>query len=138
MKSPRSAIFAPQSTSSVAVMDFKETFSAEVYRSRMIRSQRALFWAKVTGFLLVLSVGASMRVEPALRTAVANAGMSAMETVFYMRKPDRINPKVALAQPGTPTTSVALEVADDAITQRAEVQRPLVSANLTPTGTADP
>ncbi len=62
-------------------MSFSETYHAEVLQSRRDRSRRAMFWARILGLVLVLTIGAILRSEPALRSALADVGMTAIMRV---------------------------------------------------------
>ncbi|KIN70879.1 hypothetical protein Z945_3343 [Sulfitobacter noctilucae] len=63
-------------------MTFSENYTFEVLQSRRIRRQRALFWAKILSFMLMILVAVTLRSEPQLRmalfTAVTDAGMRVM------------------------------------------------------------
>lgn len=62
-------------------MSFEETYQAEVLQSRRTRSQRAHFWAKITGFVLMLTIGVTLRSEPEFRKAIIEAGMDGVMAV---------------------------------------------------------
>ena len=57
---------------------FNEIYQTEVLQSRRDRSRRAFFWAKLLSLALMLTIGATLRSEPELRRALANAGMDAV------------------------------------------------------------
>ncbi len=59
-------------------MSFKETYRNEVLQSRRDRSRRAFFWARITGLVLLLTIGATLRSDPELGRALAVAGMDAV------------------------------------------------------------
>lgn len=63
-------------------MSFSDTYGQEVIESRRIRSERARFWAKLVGILLMLLVAVTMRSEPELRTALVGG---AVERIMAMR-----------------------------------------------------
>ena len=99
-------------------MEFKETYRHEVYLSRKVRSQRALFAAKLTGFVLVLTVGATLRAEPELRRLLFNAGMNGVSSFANLEAPD-----VAVsALPAAPQS--AERTSSDLPTSRVKVNRP--------------
>lgn len=75
-------------------MSFEETYQAEVLLSRRARSQRALFWAKVVGFVLMLTVGATLRSEPQLRQAIFGLGMDAIKTAADTSPASRTAPTI--------------------------------------------
>ncbi|APE42768.1 hypothetical protein BOO69_04510 [Sulfitobacter alexandrii] len=62
-------------------MEFAETYRQEVLRSRQDRARRALFWSRVLGLVLMLTVAAVLRAEPELRRALATAGTDAILAV---------------------------------------------------------
>lgn len=68
-------------------MSFDETYQAEVLLSRRARSQRALFWAKIVGFVLMLTVGATLRSEPQMLRAIMGLGMDAIKTAGPTQAP---------------------------------------------------
>ncbi len=85
-------------------MSFEETYQAEVLQSRRTRSQRALFWAKIVGFALMLTIGAVLRSEPQLRQAIMGLGMDAIKTASDTKSPAQSAPSgVPIA--GTPDIS---------------------------------
>ncbi|QFT57374.1 hypothetical protein FIU94_00945 [Sulfitobacter sp. THAF37] len=59
-------------------MNFAETYRHEVLQSRRDRSRRALFWSRILGIVLMLTIGAVLRAEPDLRRALATAGSDAI------------------------------------------------------------
>lgn len=61
-----------------SVMSFSDTYRHEVYLSRKDRARRALFWAKIVGLVLVVTIGATVRAEPELRRVFMTAGMDAV------------------------------------------------------------
>ncbi len=56
-------------------MSLSEIYRHEVLQSRRDRSRRAFFWARIMGLALMLTIGATLRSEPQLRSAIARAGM---------------------------------------------------------------
>lgn len=72
--------------------EFSEIYRTEVLQSRRDRSRRAFFWARIVGLALMLTIGATLRSEPELRSALARAGMDAVMTVAGRSQPD---PRVA-------------------------------------------
>lgn len=68
-------------------MNFQATYQAEVLQSRRTRSQRAHFWAKVIGIVLMITIGATLRSEPQLRQAIMNAGMDGVMAVTGQEMP---------------------------------------------------
>lgn len=75
-------------------MSFEETYQAEVLQSRRTRSQRAHFWAKITGFALMLTIAVTLRSEPEFRMAIIEAGMAGVMAVtgkVAPASPDRSN-----------------------------------------------
>lgn len=69
-------------------MSFSDTYRHEVYLSRKDRSRRALFWAKVISFVLMVTIGATLRAEPELRRVLMDAGMDAVTSFANLNKPD--------------------------------------------------
>ncbi|MDD9719981.1 hypothetical protein PVW51_04725 [Sulfitobacter sp. PR48] len=59
-------------------MDFFETYRHEVLQSRRDRSRRALFWSRILGIVLMLTIAAILRAEPDLRRALTTAGSDAI------------------------------------------------------------
>ena len=59
-------------------MQFADTYQHEVMKSRQIRSQRAKFWARITGLVLMLTIGAILRSEPQLRQDLLRVGVDAV------------------------------------------------------------
>ena len=57
-------------------MSFAETYKHETLQSRRDRSRRAMFWARVLGLMLMLTIGAILRSEPQLRQDLMNAGIN--------------------------------------------------------------
>ena len=53
-----------------------DTYLFELRKSRRIRSQRAMFWARITGVLLMILVAATFRIEPGLRIALTDTAVS--------------------------------------------------------------
>ncbi|MGC1495574.1 MAG: hypothetical protein WA790_07185 [Sulfitobacter sp.] len=59
-------------------ISLSEIYRHEVLQSRRDRSRRAFFWARVMGLVLMVTIGATLRSEPELRSAIARAGMDAI------------------------------------------------------------
>jgi len=59
-------------------MGFSETYRHEVLQSRRDRSRRALFWSRILGIVLMLTIAAILRAEPDLRRALTTAGSDAI------------------------------------------------------------
>ena len=72
--------------------EFSEIYRAEALQSRRDRSRRAFFWARIAGLALMLTIGATLRSEPELRSALARAGMDAVMATAGRSQPD---PRVA-------------------------------------------
>ena len=62
-------------------MEFSDTYRDQVLQSRKDRSRRAIFWSRIVGVVLMLTVGVILRSEPGLRADLANAGMDFIATV---------------------------------------------------------
>ena len=97
-------------------MTFKDTYADAVLESRRIRSQRAGFWAKVVGLLLVLTIGATLRSEPQLRLALMSAGMDAV-----MAMTGRAPPEPQPTQPAVPDLSALRSLLPNAQQQTTPV-----------------
>ncbi|OAN80658.1 hypothetical protein A8B82_01030 [Sulfitobacter sp. EhC04] len=82
-------------------MDFAETYRHEVIQSRRDRSRRALFWSRIVGILLVLTIAAILRVEPELRRALAIAGSDAIIAVMGRSTPDTAQAALPQGAQGT-------------------------------------
>jgi len=108
-------------------MRFREIYRTEVLQSRRDRSRRALFWSRVTGIALMLTIGAALRADPALRTALMNAGMNAMLRIADTQGTTQV-PKTQTAQ-ASPTQG-PLPVS------RIKINRPAATANETATSQA--
>ena len=65
----------------VLPMEFSDTYRDQVLQSRKDRSRRAIFWSRIVGVVLMLTVGVILRSEPGLRADLANAGMDFIATV---------------------------------------------------------
>lgn len=76
--------------------EFSDIYRAEVMQSRRDRSRRAFFWARIVGLALMLTIGATLRSEPELRSALARAGMDGVMAVAGRSQPD---PRVAQISP---------------------------------------
>lgn len=59
-------------------MGFSETYRHEVLQSRRDRSRRALFWSRILGIVLMLTIAAILQAEPDLRRALTTAGSDAI------------------------------------------------------------
>tara|TARA_R110002124_G_scaffold20886_2_gene81200 strand:+ start:747 stop:1184 length:438 start_codon:yes stop_codon:yes gene_type:complete len=59
-------------------MEFAETYRYEVIQSRRDRSRRALFWSRILGIVLMLTIAGVLRSEPDLRRALSTAGSDAI------------------------------------------------------------
>ena len=68
-------------------MNPKESYRHEVLQSRRDRSRRAFFWARIFGLALMLTIGATLRSEPELRSALARAGMDAIKATINQTQP---------------------------------------------------
>lgn len=59
-------------------MAFADTYREQVVQSRQDRARKAMFWSRIVGLALMLLIAFVLRVEPAIRTAFAEAGMDLM------------------------------------------------------------
>lgn len=59
-------------------MSFADTYREQVVQSRQDRARKALFLSRIVGVILMIAIAFVLRVEPALRTAIAEAGMDLM------------------------------------------------------------
>jgi len=73
-------------------MSFAETYKHEILQSRRDRSRRSMFWARILGLVLMLTIGAILRSEPQLRQGLMDAGI---EAVLKLTKQDQ--PQHAIA-----------------------------------------
>ncbi len=62
-------------------MAFEDIYRSEVLQSRRDRSRRSLFWARVLGIMLMLTIGLTLRSEPDLRRALMEAGMNGIARI---------------------------------------------------------
>ena len=78
-------------------LDFSSTYRNQVLQSRQDRSRRAIFWSRIVGVLLMLTIGVILRSEPEIRADLTNAGMdfiarlSGQETVASAAEVPQIN-----------------------------------------------
>lgn len=68
-------------------MAFADTYREQVIQSRQDRARKALFWSRIVGLALMLTVAFVLRVEPAIRTAFAEAGMELMTRMTGKQAP---------------------------------------------------
>ncbi|KAJ03085.1 hypothetical protein PM02_10855 [Sulfitobacter mediterraneus] len=72
-------------------MSFGETYKHETLQSRRDRSRRSMFWARILGILLMLTIGAILRSEPQLRQDLMNAGINGILKLTKRDQPQFAN-----------------------------------------------
>jgi len=88
-------MFLPSLPRSLLAMSFQDVYHNEVLVSRRTRSQRASFWAKILGVVLMIVIGATLRSEPQLRQALVTAGMDGVAAVSGQVQSSRTEPSAA-------------------------------------------
>lgn len=89
-------------------MTFKDIYGHEVLQSRRDRSRRALFWSRIVGIVLMLTVGVVLRSEPDLRQALMTAGMNGVarfadqESATTAATPTQVDHVPSVRQAGKP------------------------------------
>lgn len=106
-------------------MDFKHIYRHEVYLSRKDRSRRAFFMAKITGIALALTIGATLRAAPDLRSALMTAGMDGVATLARLERPAPQHTAAALSGPSAQPAPSTLPPS------RVKINRPAAQAPST-------
>lgn len=89
-------------------MEFAETYRHEVIASRRDRSRRALFWSRIVGIVLMLTVAAVLRAEPEFRKALTTAGSDAIIAMMGRHNPTA--PQAGALSPPTDAKEKTVQV----------------------------
>jgi len=113
-------------------MSFGETYKHETLQSRRDRSRRSMFWARILGLVLMLTIGAILRSEPQLRRDLMNAGINGILKLTKRDQPQFANAPLPTSTQGNGAIRINRPVteAPDSSAMAAEAGRRIAARKV--------